>query len=210
MLYYVLKPIAKLWIQLKFRIEIIGRENIPEDKTIIIAANHVSNYDPILLCCLLKRKIYFLAKAELFRNRLLHWFFTSVHTIPVDRKSGVVIRPVRKALEVINNGEVFGIFPEGKRCKNREIVQPKKGVAFLAYHTKTPVLPVSIIGVKKGFRTPVKIVIGSQIPVTSFDDSDYSFLSTTIMDRIRELGKRNSMHPVENTVNVPSSYVKNP
>ncbi|MET3698402.1 1-acyl-sn-glycerol-3-phosphate acyltransferase [Bacillus oleivorans] len=188
MLYYALKPIAKLWIRLKFQIEIIGWEHMPNNHAFIIAANHVSNYDPILLSCLLKRKIYFMAKAELFRNRFLHWFFTAVYAIPVDRTSGIVIRPVRKALRVINNGEMFGIFPEGKRCKNGEIVQPKKGVAFLASKTDTPILPISIIGVKKGFRIPVKIVIGSQISVTSFEYSDYSSLSGAIMDRIRELG----------------------
>ena len=174
-------------MQLKFRIEIIGQEHIPNDKAFIIAANHVSNYDPVLLSCFLKRKVYFMAKAELFRNRFLHWFFTTVYAIPVDRTNGMVIRPVRKALRVIEDGELFGIFPEGKRCKNGEIVQPKKGVAFLASKTETPILPISIIGVKKGFRVPIKIVIGSLISVTSFECSDYSSLSVNIMNRIKEL-----------------------
>ncbi|HWO75959.1 MAG TPA: lysophospholipid acyltransferase family protein [Bacillus sp. (in: firmicutes)] len=187
-LYYALKPIAKLWMRLKFRIEIIGWEHIPNNDPFIIAANHVSNYDPILLSCLLKRKVYFMAKAELFRNRFSHWFFTHVYAIPVDRTSGVVIRPVRKALKVIKDGELFGIFPEGKRCNDGEIVEPKKGVAFLASKTETPILPISIIGIKKGFRVPIKVVIGSQISVTSFEYSDYSSVTRAIMDRIRELG----------------------
>lgn len=190
MLYSLLKPVVKLFIQLKFRIKITGFEQVPTHGALIIAANHVSNYDPILLSCVMKRKIHFMAKAELFRNRFLKWLFTSINMIPIDRHSGIVIRPVRQGLNVINNGEVFGIFPEGKRCKNGEVVQPKKGVAFIACKTNTPILPIAIIGIKKGFRTPIKIVIGPQIKFCHLDISDYSTLSQYVMDRIKELEKK--------------------
>ncbi|MBM7583596.1 1-acyl-sn-glycerol-3-phosphate acyltransferase [Bacillus pakistanensis] len=195
MLYSLLKPAARLIIHLKFRIKITGLEHVPTHSALIIAANHVSNYDPILLSCVIKRKIHFMAKAELFHNRFLKWFFTSINMIPVDRHSGIVIRPVRQGLKVINNGEVFGIFPEGKRCKNGEIVQPKKGVAFIARKTNTPILPIVIIGVKKGFRTPIKIVIGPQINFCHLDISDYSSLSQYVMNQIKELEK---MHYTDN------------
>ncbi|MED1421035.1 lysophospholipid acyltransferase family protein [Bacillus smithii] len=145
MLHSLLKPIAKLFIFLKFNIEIIGLEHVPPHKALIVAANHVSNYDPILLSCVLKRKIHFMAKAELFRNRFLKWFFTALYAIPVNRQSGIVIRPVRQSLQVLNNGEVFGIFPEGKRCKNGEVVQPKQGVAFIACKTNVPILQLRLL-----------------------------------------------------------------
>lgn len=193
MLYLLLKPVAKLLIQLKFRIEIIGLENVPKHNAIIVAANHVSNYDPILLSCILKQKIHFMAKAELFHNRFLKRFFTAVYAIPVDRQSGIVIRPVRRILQIIKSGEVFGIFPEGQRCKNGELVQPKKGVAFFACKTNVPILPIAIIGVNKGYRVPIKIVIGSTVHVSDFDSSDYSSLSQAIMNQIRELEKNYSV-----------------
>ncbi|MFB4166187.1 lysophospholipid acyltransferase family protein [Alteribacillus sp. JSM 102045] len=113
-------------------------EHVPTQNALIVAANHISNYDPLLLSCVMKRNIHFMAKAELFRNRFLKWFFTAVYVISVDRQSKIVIRPVRQALRIINSGEVSGIFPEGKRCKNGELVQPKKGVAFIACKTNTP------------------------------------------------------------------------
>ncbi|MDQ0860017.1 1-acyl-sn-glycerol-3-phosphate acyltransferase [Bacillus sp. V2I10] len=193
MLHSLLKPVAKLFIQLKFRIEIIGLEHVSTQNALIVAANHVSNYDPILLSCVLKRNIHFMAKAELFRNRFLKWFFTAVYAISVDRQSEIVIRPVRQTLRIINNKEVFGIFPEGKRCKNEELVQPKKGVAFIACKTNAPILPIAIIGVKKGIRTPIKIVIGPQVNVCHLDISDYSALSQYVMNRIKELEKNHSM-----------------
>lgn len=193
MLYSLLKPVAKIFIKVKFRIELIGLEHVPSQNSLIIAANHVSNYDPILLSCLIKRKIHFMAKAELFRYRFSSWFFTTIHAIAVDRRSGIVIKPVRQALKVINSGEVLGIFPEGKRCKNGEAVQPKKGVAFFAWKTNAPILPIAIIGVKKGVRIPIKIVIGPPINIYHLNLSDYSSLSQYVMNQIKELEKKHSM-----------------
>ncbi|WP_156288596.1 lysophospholipid acyltransferase family protein [Oceanobacillus salinisoli] len=188
MLYTSLKPIVKLVIHAKFKVEIIGKEHIPNHKTFIIAANHISGYDPLLLSCILKRKIHFMAKVELFRNKLGQLFFSAVHAIPVDRQKGIVIRPVRRALKVINQGEVLGIFPEGRRCRNGEIIKPKNGVAFFACKSNVPILPVAIVEMKKGYRTPVKIIIGPEINVSHLNTSDYSTLSSQIMSRIRELG----------------------
>ncbi|WP_249870022.1 lysophospholipid acyltransferase family protein [Oceanobacillus saliphilus] len=191
MLYTTLKPIVKLLIGTRFRVTVIGKENIPDHQVFIIAANHSSNYDPLLLSCNFTRKIHFLAKAELFRCKFLNYFFSAVHAIPVDRNTGIVIRPVRKALKIINRGEMLGIFPEGKRCRNGEIIQPKKGVAFFACKANVPILPVAIVGVKKGYRTPVKIIIGSAIEVNNYN-LNYSSLSLLVMNRIRELRINNS------------------
>lgn len=191
-LYPMAKTAVNVFIRLKFRIEIIGLENVPNHNAVIVAANHISNYDPLLLSCILKRKIHFMAKIELFRNRFLKWLFTNLHAVPVDRQSGIVIRPVRQILKTIDRGEVVGIFPEGKRCKMGEVVQPKKGIAFFACKTNAPILPIAIIGIKKGFRVPIKIVIGSTIHASN--KSDYSSVSLMIMKRIREIEQQYSMH----------------
>jgi 1-acyl-sn-glycerol-3-phosphate acyltransferase len=187
MLYPLIKPIVKLFIRLKFRINVIGLEHVPHQDALIIAANHISNYDPVLLSCILKRKIHFMAKAELFRNWFLKTVFSALLAIPVNRQSEIVIRPVRKILKIIERGEVFGIFPEGKRCRTGELVHPKKGVAYFACKTDVPILPIAIIGINKGYRTPVRIVIGSLINVSQFDRTDYSSLSEIIMKQIKEL-----------------------
>lgn len=119
-----------------------------------------------------------MAKAELFCNKIGEFFFSAVHAIPVDRQRGIVIRPVRRALNVIDSGEILGIFPEGRRCRNGEIIKPKKGVAFFACKSNVLILPVAIVGIKKGYRTPIKIIIGPGINVSDLNTSDYSILSS--------------------------------
>ncbi|WP_425500410.1 lysophospholipid acyltransferase family protein [Piscibacillus halophilus] len=126
---------ARLFIFLKFRVEIIGKENIPTHGNYIVASNHCTVYDPILIGCIIKRRVHFLAKIELFRNRFFEWFFAKLYAIPVNRR-GMVIRPVRRVLKILDEGEVFGIFPEGKRCKDGENIQPKKRRSILCIENK--------------------------------------------------------------------------
>lgn len=182
MFYRFIRVISKILIFFKFRLDIIGLEHIPSDGPVIVAANHTSNYDPIILFSLFERKIHFLAKHELFRTRLSNWIFQNLHAIPVDRDSGIAIRPVRYSLKVIHRGEIFGIFPEGQRCRNGEMIQPKKGIAFLGLKAGAPILPIALIGGKKGWRQSVKVIIGPLIFSANLDMSEYSVLSQSIMD----------------------------
>ncbi|GCD81367.1 1-acyl-sn-glycerol-3-phosphate acyltransferase [Parageobacillus thermoglucosidasius] len=189
MFYTSMKWVSKIILCFIFRIEVIGMKNFPKTGPVIVAANHTSNYDPVILFSIFNRKIHFLAKKELFQRRISNWFFQKLHAIPVDRQSGIVIRPVRRALKVIENGGVLGIFPEGKRCKNGEIVKPKKGVAFLGIKTGAPVLPVAIVylDTKKRLRKTVKIVIGPMMYLDELESSNYTALAEAVMNRSREL-----------------------
>jgi 1-acyl-sn-glycerol-3-phosphate acyltransferase len=189
MFYTSMRWISKIILCFIFRIEVIGIKNFPKTGPVIVAANHKSNYDPLILSSIFNRKIHFLAKKELFQRRMTNWLFQKLHAIPVDRQSGIAIRPVRRSLKVIENGEVLGIFPEGKRCKNEERVKPKKGVAFLGVKTGAPVLPIAIIflDTKKRIRKPVKVVIGPMMYLNELKSSDYTVLAEAVMDRSREL-----------------------
>ncbi|WP_044894443.1 lysophospholipid acyltransferase family protein [Bacillus alveayuensis] len=189
MFYTSMRWLSKIILCFIFRIEVIGMKNFPKTGPVIVAANHISNYDPVILFSIFNRKIHFLAKKKLFERRMTNWLFQKLHAIPVDRQSGIVIRPVRRSLKVIENGEVFGIFPEGKRCKNGESVKPKKGVAFLGLKTGAPVLPVAIIflNTKKWIRKPVKVVIGPMMYLNELKSSDYTVLAEAVMNRSREL-----------------------
>jgi 1-acyl-sn-glycerol-3-phosphate acyltransferase len=189
MTYNFFKLIAKVVIYFKFKVEIIGLENIPKDGPFIVAANHTSNYDPILLIGLLTRKIHFLGKQELFKYRISRWFFKKMNVIPVDRQSGKVIRPVRRSLTVIKEGNVYGIFPEGTRCKNGKKVVPKKGVGFFVCKTGAPILPISIIGVGKGLRQPVKVIIGSLTEAKDLSTTNYLTVSEIVMKKIYKMEK---------------------
>lgn len=196
MFYNCIRMLAKLYVFLIFKVKIVGIEHVPKNGAVIVAANHISNNDPIILMSLLDRKIHFIAKQELFRFRVSKWFFKKLSAIPVEREGGNVIRPVRESLAVIYQGEVFGIFPEGKRCRHDETVRPKKGVAFFGYHTGASILPITLVRMKKGFRRPIKVLIGSLIDVTTLHTTDYSVLSEFIMKQIREM--KNAFDPEEN------------
>ncbi|MED4732395.1 lysophospholipid acyltransferase family protein [Aneurinibacillus migulanus] len=187
MIYTCLRFIAKPFLHFLFRIEITGIEHVPKDGPVIIAANHISAYDPIVLASVIKRKIHFLAKKELFSNRFSHWLFSQLYAIPVDRYSGIVIKPVRHSLRVIRSGNAFAIFPEGTRCKNRQTVQPKKGVAFFAMKTGAPVLPIAFVLAKKGRSRTIKIIIGKPIFLSDYAITNYFTVAQMIMNQIKSL-----------------------
>ncbi|WP_051302306.1 lysophospholipid acyltransferase family protein [Salibacterium aidingense] len=190
MLYKVLTFVAKIIIPILLNVKFIGRENIAEDEgPFIISSNHISCYDPILLSLLLERKMYFLAKMELCDHWLTNGLFKKLPVIPVDRQSGIVIRPVRKTLRLLKEGEIVGVFPEGTRVPNGEKVMPKKGVAFFAVKSEVPVLPVAITLCedKYWFRRKAVINIGSPIEVSSFETNDYKELAHDIMQQSRDL-----------------------
>lgn len=192
MLYHCLKFIARVYLFCTFKLEVKGLEHVPIKGAIIVAANHVSNHDPIILSSIFARKIHFLAKQELFRYRWSRWFFHKLHVIPVNRQAHCKIRPVRRCLNVIQRGDVFGIFPEGKRCKNGETVPPKPGVAFFSCQTGTPVLPVALIRTKQGLRRRVQIVIGPSVDVSKLGAANYTVLSHMIMENILKIKQKHS------------------
>lgn len=126
-----------------------GMENIPKDNGFIVAANHCSYMDHLLITSIinpyLNKKVHFLAKKEHFGD----WFQTAWHkwtgAIPIDRqKKGV--NALKEAVKCLKSGEIIGIYPEGTRSLTGKIQHGKTGVARLALAAKVPVLPVGFIG----------------------------------------------------------------
>ncbi|GEN45069.1 lysophospholipid acyltransferase family protein [Alkalibacillus haloalkaliphilus] len=190
MFYALLKNIARLIIPLRFKVNVTGKVNINLDEPLIIASNHASAYDPLILACIIDQELHFLAKKELFRNRILTWFLTNMKAIPVDRHSGNTIVPVRKCLKVLGENGVLGIFPEGTRCKEGETIEPKKGVAFFSYKTTTPVLPIYISYYKQGIRPIVDVQIGSLIQPELQQHLNYTAYTNFVMNKITTLKNR--------------------
>ena len=130
------------------RWEAEGMENIPAEGPAILASNHVSYLDPPLISALVKRPIYFMAKDEVFHVPLLGSFLRSIGTIPV-RRGRPDVGAVRRALRVLERGDILGIFPEGTRNRTGDLrtVQPfRAGVGWLAIRSRAPVIPVAIDG----------------------------------------------------------------
>lgn len=161
MLYYFARAILIPFVYLLFRPKVKGKENIPMEGSIIIYSNHTSIFDPIILGCLLPRKIYFMAKQELFKFNFIGALLKKLGAFPVKR-GAADISAIKTALRLLRNGKVFGIFPEGTRSKSGNMQNFTHGVAAIAHKSRAVVVPASIIGSYKLFRS-IQVIIGEPL-----------------------------------------------
>lgn len=136
------------------RIEMRGLEKIPVSGPLIIAANHLSNSDPLALVAYasLIRKTNVLAKKELFDFAPLGAFVGMMGGLPVDRKkAGGDIAAFRKSIAVLKGNGCLVMFPEGTRLKGR-ILKPKSGISLIAHKTGAAVLPVRIFNSENSLK----------------------------------------------------------
>jgi 1-acyl-sn-glycerol-3-phosphate acyltransferase len=160
----VVKPLMRVW----FRMRVEGREHVPAEGPVILASNHRSNMDPVLLASAVKRPVAFMAKAELFVGPL-DWILRWIGQFPV-RRGGIDREALRRTDAILARGSMLGLFPEGTRGDGRfSAVHP--GLAYIVVRQRCPVLPVAIFGTDRvrrrfgwlPFASPVRIVIGPAI-----------------------------------------------
>lgn len=189
MFYKRLVSILSPLIKLIFRMEVIG-ENYLDEGNIIIAGNHSSNSDPILLSVAFKNQIHWMAKKELFDIGILKYFLDKLEAIPVDRKMG--LKAIRDSSKVLKDNKIIGIFPEGKRVKSFNIENAKPGIALIAARNNSIVLPVYIKR-RKNLFDRTQIIIGDKIIDFTKDEKltsqDYEIYSEMILKEIYKLGK---------------------
>jgi 1-acyl-sn-glycerol-3-phosphate acyltransferase len=155
--YGVMKLSVGSSLKLVFRPWVEGLENIPAAGPAILASNHLSFSDSFFLPAVLDRKVTFIAKAEYFtapgvKGRLTAAFFKGVGQLPVDRSGvrGAGEAAIRSGLEVLERGELFGIYPEGTRSPDGRLYRGKPGgLSRLALRSGAPVLPVAMIDTEK-------------------------------------------------------------
>ncbi len=168
MLYNLAKFICSLVILLLFKVEVKGMENFPKDGPVIVYSNHKSMWDPILIGCVLKRPVFFMAKQELFENPLFGLLLRGINAFPVKREIADR-KAIRKGLKILSEGKVLGIFPEGKRSKTGELLEPEPGIALMAIKSgNAKLVPVAIKGDYKWF-SKIKVVIGEAIELKTDD-----------------------------------------
>lgn len=145
MLYAILQILFRLYFKLLFRAEIVGKEHVPQEGPLILAANHMSNWDPPFLACFLSRSVSYMAKQELFENPVFGAAITSCHAFPVKR--GAADRgAIKTAIQVLKQGNCLGLFPEGTRSHGGAMHKAEAGVGLIAAKTNAPVVPAAIIG----------------------------------------------------------------
>lgn len=144
-----------------------GIEKLPISGPVILAANHLTNFDVFPMQIVLPRLIFYMGKAELFKNPLMDAYLRRLGAFPVQRgaKDDWALEQARKVLE---HGQVLGMFPEGTRSKGRGLRTAKTGIARLALATGAPIVPLAITGTHRMFRrfprrTRLTITLGDPI-----------------------------------------------
>jgi 1-acyl-sn-glycerol-3-phosphate acyltransferase len=142
-------------------------EKLPLSGPVILAANHLTNFDVFPMQIVLPRLIFYMGKAELFKNPLMDAYLRRLGAFPVQRgaKDEWALEHARKVLE---HGQVLGMFPEGTRSKGRGLRTAKTGIARLALATGAPIVPLAITGTQRMFRrfprrTRLTITLGDPI-----------------------------------------------
>jgi 1-acyl-sn-glycerol-3-phosphate acyltransferase len=125
--------------------EVRGRDHVPRKGGLIVAANHISFWDPPLIGAALPREVYFLAKEELFRTPLLGPLIRSVNSIPI-RRGVADMSGMARALERLKGGDALLMFPEGSRMRDGELHPARPGVGMMAVNAGVPIVPCYISG----------------------------------------------------------------
>ena len=181
---------TKAFLKIFCQFEVVGRENFPSrGQPFIFASNHVSYLDPPILAVISPHKLGFLAKEELFKNKIFGFIIRSLGAIPLDRDA-TDVRAVRAALKILKT-KPLAVFPQGTR--GRTLDEFTNGVGFLCKKTQVPVIVARIHGAQnvlppnaKFFR-PAKIkVVIDQVRDIKPDD-DYKQITAKIMAKIKSL-----------------------
>lgn len=145
--YKFARSLIKGFYRLFYRIHVYGEENVPEDGAAVIAPNHTSAADPIIIGVSTKRQIHFVAKAELFKIPLLGGIIKALGAIPVHRNEGDVAA-LKKSLAALDEGKMLCVFPQGTRCPGEKLRDTKNrlksGVGLMAMRSGAAVVPVFI------------------------------------------------------------------
>ncbi len=193
-LYSVVRPLAGLITKTKYKINYVGVENLPEGGGFILAANHITALDPVMISVGFDRTMHFMAKDELFQNKLIGWAMSQLNAFPVDRTK-FDEDAINYAVTLVKNGGILGIFPEGTRSPDFTPQKGKGGVCYIAKVCKCDVVPVSIYTCDEA-KTGTRITVRYGKPIKhedlKFDPNstkmkDLRHATNLIMEKITEL-----------------------
>lgn len=201
-IYKLLAVSIRLICRINGGVEIIGKENIPPQGGVLVAANHISYMDPLLVGAVLPRNATFMARKGLFDIPLLGWMIRGA-AFPVDRESP---RPstIKETVRRLKEGALIVIFPEGRRSDTGELMEAKRGIGLIASLSKVPVVPTLIIGSDRALpvdakwlkKAKITVVFGKPINHTSeaggkghHNHKVHGEIRNKVMNAIREMKK---------------------
>lgn len=191
---WIIGLLARWFFQIYGHLKVVGIENVPRTGGVLIAGNHASNLDPILGWASMRgyRQIWGIGKSELFKNPIMAYCIHSMGAIPIRR--GAVDRYVfKRTLELLAQGEVVGIFPEGTRTYDGLLNPGQPGVGLMIQKSGVPVVPAALIGTyemlprgAKGLRR-ARLTMAFGKPILFPPDTSREVIAEAIMIEIAEL-----------------------
>lgn len=192
-MYEVLRVVFRAVFKIFFRCRVSGQEQIPKTGGVIVAANHMSLWDPPLVAAYVPRATHFMAKEELFHIPVFNSLIRSLHAFPV-RRGAADRGAIRTAIQLLKDGECLGLFPEGTRSKNGDVGRAEPGLALIAVKSGVPVVPAAVVGtdcfLSKGRLFPTfEVRYGKPISFAAdqADKAQLQAFSQKIMDEIKAL-----------------------
>ena len=201
--YHLIHVIVRPILSSLFKFQVFGAENVPTSGGVLLMTNHASYADPIFIGAGASRNLHYMARSTLFRPGLVEWILSNLNAFPVhqgepDRKS------IRRALQILADGELLNIFPEGTRSLDGiTLGKALPGVGFIAHKTAAPVVPVFLSGTqdvlarKAKMLKPAKVTISFGRPLdmehyrkNKGSRETYTEIGEEIMARIAELQNR--------------------
>ena len=182
--WWLSQGLSRAFANMFWKFRVFGLENLPREGGVLLASNHQSVLDPVLVAMVLPREMHFMARRTLFRNPVFRAIIVSYNAFAIERDTADV-KGVKTAIARLEAGNILLVFPEGTRTENGEIGRMKPGIGMLAERAAVPIVPVLIQGayeaLGKGRLFPrlgrISLVFGKPLPPS--DDK-------TAVDRIHD------------------------
>ncbi len=190
-LLFIFRPLIYLIFPHKF----VGRENLRDaNGGIVVCCNHISAIDPVFLLIGFRKPVYFMAKEEIFKNRLAAWFLRELFGVFIIKRGKSDTGGVQQAVDIVRDDRPLGIFPEGTRCKNGQLGRFHSGAAYIISQTGADVYPCAVF-TKSGKVTPfhrATVVFGKRMSAQSLhledaDRPDLRYASRKLSKTIQSL-----------------------
>ena len=182
-----------------FRVRVVGRGHVPREGAFILAANHFSFADPLILGAFLPRRLWFVMAEDQFEKPVVHGWSRLMDVIPMKAGAAFQISAVRKVLGRLKRGHGVAIFPEGQRSSTGGLLPAQPGIGVFASRGRVPIVPVAIVGTRevypvgRRFPRPGRVTLFIGAPLTDVGD-DPQTVADRAMGAIAGLLRENG-HP---------------